>query len=129
MQYASPIVEGVGKSIVDIVAANAKAAFAASRFDSYRSLGKAAGVAPNTVKYLIEPHSRPPGPRGEVSPRLDVLDHVAKAMGYDGWALMQENFDPQNPPKRILTKREAELYRSIEDAYRNLPPDMLAGRD
>ena len=109
--------------LVQIVARNVRLALEASVFDSYRALAKQAGVAPNTVRNVIEPESRAPGLRGDVSPRLDILDKLARAMGYEGWQLMQATFDPANPPKRVLSKREADLYRKIEELYRGLPPD------
>jgi transcriptional regulator with XRE-family HTH domain len=115
------------KSIVLLVAQNLRKAFERSAFDSYRALASAAGVAPNTVKNLVEPESRTPGSRGEVSPRLDNLDKIARAMGYEGWQLMQENFDPTNRPTRVLSASEAEWYRKVEDLYRQLPPDPKNG--
>lgn len=113
----------VKKTLVQIVAQNLKSAMEASEFDSYRALGRAAGVAPNTVKNLAEPDTRALGPRGETSPRLDVLDKIASAMGFQGWHLMQEQFDPANPPARVLTARESEWHSRVEKLYRELPPD------
>lgn len=123
LRIASPIVAAMQKSLVQIVAQNVQRALDASQYDSYRSLAIAAGVAPNTVRHVVQPDSRPPGPRGETSPRLDVLDKIAAAMGYEGWQLLQANFDPENRPSRVLTAREAEWYEKIEALYRQLPPD------
>ena len=111
--------------LVRTVARNVRLALEASVFDSYRGLAKAAGVAPNTVRHVISPDARAPGQRGETSPRLDILDKLARAMGYEGWQLMQETFDPANPPNRVLSRQEADLYRRIEDLYRSLPPAKL----
>lgn len=116
------------KSIVQIVAQNARKAYEASEFKSHRALGRRAGVAANTVKNLMEPDSRAPGPRGELSPRLDILDKLAKAMGYEGWQLMQENFDPANPPARVLSTTEATWHAKVEELYRKLPPDPKNGK-
>lgn len=110
------------KTLVQLVAQNLQKAYEASAFTSHRQLAIASGVVPNTVKHLFKPDSRAPGPRGETSPRLDSLDKLANAMGYEGWQLMQENFDPANRPARVLTAREADWYAKIEELYRQLPP-------
>jgi len=116
---------GMKKTLVQTVAHNVQIALAASRFDSYRALGAAAGVAPNTVKNMAEPKERPGGKTAEVSPRLDNLDKIARAMGFEGWQLMQENFDPINPPARVLTASEAAWHAKVEDLYRQMPPDPV----
>ena len=104
----------------ELVAKNAKAAYLHSGFRSYRELAIRAGVAPNSVKYLLEPDKRPATGRVDPSPRLDVLDKIAKAMGYSAWQMMLSEFDPQNPPERNLTRRENDFYKKIEKAYDDL---------
>jgi hypothetical protein len=119
---------GMDKTLIEIVAANVRAAMAASAYDSYRALGRAAGVAPNTVRNLAEPGARVAGQRGEIAPRLDNLDKIARAMGYQGWQLMLANFDPGNRPSRVLTKSEADWYAQIRKLYSDLPPDPLTDK-
>ena len=111
------------KPLVQIVADNVSAAYQASGFHSENELAKTASVAPNTLRNLMYPDRRAPNSRGEASPRLDVLGKVAAALGYQAWQLMVEDFRVADPPfSRPLTKREVEVYRQWEDAYRNLPP-------
>lgn len=108
------------RTIVQIVAQNARAAFEASRYESYRQLGKDAGVAANTVKNIMEPQTRAPNHRGDAAPRMDVVEKLAVALGYETWQLMQPDFQPKDPPTRVLTRREAEFYQRIRDAYNGL---------
>lgn len=129
LRSASATLPLMNKPIVQIVAENLRRAYAVSGFKSYRQLGAKAGVAANTVKNLAEPDSRERGKRGEVSPRMDILDKIAGAMGYRAWQLMLENFDPADRPTRVLRKSEADFYGKVEALYRDLPPDPLNGRD
>lgn len=123
LRGASPSVGLMERPIVQIVAANVKAALESSKFTSENELAKAAGVAPNTLRNLMSPDRRAPNARGEASPRLDVLAKVAKALSYDTWQLLVDGFKPADPPfDRPLTKREVEVYKQWEDAYRKLPP-------
>lgn len=115
--------------LVQIIAKNVRAAYEVSGFKSFRALSERAGVAPNSVKNLIEPKERAPSKRGDVSPRLDILAKVATALGYEIWQLTATDFDPSNPPTRVLKKSEADFYKKIEDAYRGLPPDPLNGSE
>jgi len=92
-----------------------------SAFDSDRALAKAANVAPNTVRNLLDPDSRAPNQRGQVSLRLDILQKVARALGYKAWQLQQENFDPLNRPSLVLNTDEAEWYRKAKKLYLDLP--------
>lgn len=117
---ASPTLRGMKRSLVQIIAANTRAAFESSGLTSYRALGKKAGVSGGTVRNVIEPGIRAPNARGDTSPRLDVVEKLAQAMGYQAWQLMQEGFEPGDPPERILSKREAEFYEQIREAYRRL---------
>lgn len=110
-------------SLVQIVAQNLRKAFDhQKRFESQRALAKDADVAPNTVKNLMDPSERAPTKRGETAPRLDVLERIANSMGYQAWELMVESFDPDHPFDRPITKREAEVYSKIRDAYAQMPP-------
>lgn len=108
------------RTLVQIVADNARAAYSASEFKSYRALGKRAGLSGNTVRNVLEPEARAPNARGDASPRMDVVEKLAAAMGYEAWQLMTDGFEPGDPPARVLGRREAEFYRKIEDAYRGL---------
>lgn len=105
---------------MQIVAENARAAFERSAFRSYRALGAKAEVSANTVRNVLEPDARAPGLRGDTSPRMDVIEKIAKAMGYSAWQLMQPDFKPEDPPQRVLTKREAQFYDRIRTAYEDL---------
>lgn len=115
------------RSLVQIVADNARAAYEASEFKSYRALGKRAGVADNTVKNIIEPEARAPSARGDTSPRMDVVEKIAEAMGYRAWQLMQPNFTPADPPTKVLRRREAAFYDKIREAYDGLDKSEFDG--
>lgn len=115
------------RSLVQIVADNAKAAFEASAFKSYRALGAKAGVSGNTVRNVLEPDARAPSARGDTAPRMDVVEKIAEAMGYKAWQLMQEGFTPTDPPTRVLSKREADFYKRIRDAYDGLDKSGFDG--
>jgi len=119
---ARPTLLVMKRSLVQIIADNAQTAFAASEFKSYRALASRAGLSPNTVKNLLQPEQRAPNARGDTSPRMDVLDKLAHALGYEAWQLMQETFRPGDPPERVLSHREAAFYRRIEEAYKGLGP-------
>ena len=111
---------GMKRSLVQIIADNAQTAFQASGIKSYRALAGRAGLSPNTVKNLLQPEQRAPNARGDTSPRMDVLEKLAHALGYEAWQLMQGHFQPADPPVRVLSSREAAFYRRIEEAYKGL---------
>lgn len=128
LRESSRMLSRMQKSLVQIVAQNVKAAAKhhghALDDKGYRSLGRAAGVAANTVKNVIEPETRAPTASGkEPSPQLNVLDKIAKSMGYEAWQLLLDNFDPAQPFTRALTPEEAKFYNTIDEAYRNRPRD------
>lgn len=128
LNSASPIVWGMAQPLVQTVAENVRRAFAASNFPSERALADKADVAPNTLRAVMEPELRAPTKRGEVSLRLDVLEKIAIALGVDVWALMSEDFQPTDPPKRMLKKSEQEFYDKILKLYQELPkPDKTTG--
>lgn len=127
MPDASPSIGTMSRSLVQIIADNAEAARQAAGAPSFRSLAAKAGLAPNTVRAVFKPAERAPSQRGDVSPRMDVVEKLAEAMGYQAWQLMQEGFEPQDPPTRVLNKREADFYRRIEDAYRGLDKGRFDG--
>jgi transcriptional regulator with XRE-family HTH domain len=102
------------KPFTQIVADNIRKAFAASEFTSYRQLAKAADLAPNTVRNVTEPTSRQPGARGEGAPRLDVVEKLARTMGYEAWQLMVENFEPADHEVSVISQREVPPYRCLE---------------
>ena len=114
-------------TIVQIIAANTRAAYEASEFTSYRSLGEKARLPGNTVRNVLQPDVRAPNARGSSSPRMDVVEKLAHAMGYEVWQLAQENFEPKDPPTRVLKRREAEFYNRIQDAYRGLDKGEFDG--
>jgi hypothetical protein len=123
LREATAIVDRMTKPLVQVVADNILAAYGVSTFHSENEPAKAASVAPNTLRNLMHPDRRAPNARGEASPRLDVLGKVAKALGYEPWQLMVEDFRIADPPySRPLTNREVEIYRQWADAYRSLPP-------
>ncbi len=111
------------KTLIDIVAANVQRA--RTKLDwSLRDLATRAKLSPNTVRNIETPAVRAPNARGEASPRLDVLDKLAEAMGFATWQLLLENFDPNDPPpERVPTAREIAAYRKIENAFKELQAD------
>ena len=112
------------KSVVQIAATNLRAAREARGIESYRALAAKAKVAPNTVKNMENPDDLAPNARGGASPRLDVLEKLAHAMGFETWHLLTEGFDPHNPPPlQPPTDREIKTHRQIEAAYKALRGD------
>lgn len=118
------------RPLLDVIAANVKAARVARGIPSYQQLATKAHVSPNTVKNIEEPGARLTGKRGEASPRMDILEKIANALGYPAWHLMLQNFDPNDPPPRNPpTAREISLHRKIERAYRELDKTHFDGND
>jgi hypothetical protein len=116
------------KSLVQIVADNVKAAREFRKIDSYRALASKAKVAANSVKNLEAPEQRAATKRGSTSPRMDVLDKVATALGFQSWHMLLEDFDPTNPPPlKPPTEREVKAWRKIEQAYRELDKSDFDG--
>lgn len=121
LHIASGMLADMKCPLSQIVAANIIAARAARGIDSYRALASRAKVAPNTVRNIEEPDTRAPTKRGETAPRMDILEKLAHAMGFETWHLLVENFDPNNPPPlQPPTARELMAHRRIESAYRAL---------
>lgn len=120
----------MSKSLIQLVADNVRAA-RESKGWTRAQLARHSGVAENTVKNLEEPSTRLPTKRGETAaPRLDVLDKLARGMGYPTWQLLADTFDPREPlADRPITKSEAELHRQIADAYRQLDRSKFDGND
>lgn len=104
----------------DIVARNVRMLFERSRFKSRRALAEAAGVAPNSIRHLLEPERRPMASRPDATPRLDVLEKIAAALGVTVQQLLSGDFNPDDPPSRMLTRSEAEFYARIRSAYDDL---------
>jgi transcriptional regulator with XRE-family HTH domain len=129
LSKASPMLDCMGNSVVQIIARNLLRAYEFHGFDSHRALGRKAGVAANTVANLMHPDQREPGKRGRTAPNMDGLERLANAMGYEAWQFMLETFDPADRPARVLRKSEADWYARVEALYRDLPPDPLNGKD
>lgn len=130
LHFASPTVSGMAKSLAQIVADNVRAAREARQIPSYRELAAKAEVAPNTVKNLETPRLRPHADKGDTAPRLDILERVARAMGYETWHMLAENFDPRDPPPLLPpTARELTFHRRVQEGYRNLDKREFDGND
>jgi len=79
-----PQTDAVRKKPVNEVLADALSFFMGSRWNQ-SSLGKAAGVAPNTVKHYLQPGARVSGDRGKApSAKLTELEKIASALGLRG---------------------------------------------
>lgn len=116
------------RSLEQIIARNVRAAREHRKIDSYRALASQAKVAANSVKNLEAPEQRAPTKRGSTSPRMDVLDKVATALGFQSWHMLLEDFDPRNPPPlKPPTDREVQAWRKIEQAYRDLDKGNFDG--
>lgn len=117
------------KSLIQLVAANVKAARAAKGW-TRADLARASHVAENTVKNIEEPEQRAPNARGSASPRLDNLDKLANAMGYPTWQLLAENFNPADPlARQPVSERERVVYSQIRRAYQQLDRSQFDGND
>jgi len=78
-----PQTDAVRKKPVNEVLADALSFFMGSRWNQ-SSLGKAAGVAPNTVKHYLQPGARVSGDRGKApSAKLTELEKIASALGLE----------------------------------------------
>lgn len=120
----------MAKSLAQIVAANVKAAREARQIPSYRELAAKAEVAPNTVKNLEIPKVRSHADKGETAPRLDILEKVANAMGFQTWHMLTENFDPNDPPPlQPPTDRELKFHRTVQAGYRDLDKSRFDGNE
>jgi transcriptional regulator with XRE-family HTH domain len=112
-----------------LVAENVRAARDAKGW-SRAQLAREATVSENTVKNVEEPEARIIGKRGAASPRLDVLDALARAMKYPTWQLLTENFKPDDKlAERPITAREQELHKQILENYRQLDKSSFDGND
>lgn len=119
----------MAKSLVQLVAENVRAARDAKGW-SRAQLARAATVSENTVKNVEEPDSRVIGKRGAASPRLDVLDALARAMKYPTWQLLADNFTPDDKlADRPITAREQQLHAQILESYRQLDKSSFDGND
>lgn len=108
-------------TLSDIVARNVKAAREHRGYTSWTALAKDADVAVNSIKHIENPSSRLPTARGSTSPRLDILDKLAKQLGYPTWQLLTEEFDPKQPlAETPISRAERDLYDRIEESYKQL---------
>lgn len=109
--------------LVQLVARNLTTAFdaakAAGKFSSERDFAVKAKVAPNTVRYLLNPTRREAGKRGELSPRLDSVAKLAEALGFPVWELLSDQFKPERR-LAIVTLQEANWHKDIEKKYAEL---------
>ena len=114
--------------VTAIVARNIKLARIAAGMTSRRQLAQRAKVSENTIKNLEEPDQRLPGAsRSAPSPRLSILEKVAKGLDQPIWALMHEDFNPAiKAPERIPSNAEMEFYKTIEAAYDKLKNTGIA---
>jgi len=119
----------MAKSLIQLVADNVRAARQSKEW-SRAELSRKSGVAENTVRHIEEPASRAPNARGSASPRMDMLDKLASAMGYPTWQLLTENFDPVDRlAERPITAKEQQLHDQIITAYRQLDRSQFDGND
>lgn len=85
-----------------------------SRLNNPTVLGKAAGVAANTVTNMLKPEKRTTTSKKPVGyPNLDNLVKVAKALNVQVWELLH--------PDIVRSLREREFYLRIERDFRSLP--------
>jgi transcriptional regulator with XRE-family HTH domain len=119
----------MAKTLVQLVAENVRAAREGKGW-TRAELARQATVSENTVKYVEEPDARAIGKRGSASPRLDVLDALAHAMGYPTWHLLADNFRADDKlADRPITAREQSLHDQILDSYRKLDRSAFDGND
>ena len=108
----------MAKSLAQIVATNVTNAREASGL-SRKAVAQKADVASNSVKNLEVPKLRARADKGETAPRLDILEKVASAMGFEAWHMLVENFDPHDPPPLLPpTARELTFHRDMQARYR-----------
>lgn len=84
-------------------------------YSNANSLGIAAKVAPNTIRYLLHPSRRPTlASKPEGYPTLDKLEKIAHTLSCEVWELLHPNIQK--------SLREREMYRQLERDFRALPP-------
>lgn len=100
-----------GPNLPLIVAHNLRVFMARSaNLKNANTLGKAAGVSPNTVRNLLEPAKRTvTADKPSGYPILDTLDVIAQKLGCEVWELLHPDIE------RSL--REREMYKQIEDDF------------
>jgi transcriptional regulator with XRE-family HTH domain len=94
------------KTIEEIVAQNLQSARKAKGYDSQRALAIAAKVSSNSIKNIESPSSRAPNIRGRGSLRLDMLEQIARTLGFTEWQLMREDFDPLGQTEKDTSQIE-----------------------
>lgn len=99
----------MGRKPINQVVAEALRFYMGDRWNN-TTLGKAAGVAPNTVKNCLSPDERQPGKSGKApSVKLTELELLADALGVQVADLVTDATDAE----RLLThrKRASEFYQ------------------
>lgn len=100
------------RDLRQIVAANLKFFMARPNcpYRNANSLGKAAGIAPNTVTNLLHPSRRTvTSTKPQGYPTLDKLERIATVLHCEVWELLHPDIE--------RSTREREMYRTIEADY------------
>lgn len=97
-----------------LLARNLAAAMAPTYGTNQSALAKAAGVSQKTVSNILRPLKTEAGVVEDTSgATIVVLDKLATVLGLKPWQLLHPHPDQ--------AKREMDLYRKIEENYRQLP--------
>ena len=57
----------------------------------------------------------------ETSCQIDTLAKLAKAFDIEPWQLLVPNYDPTNPPVRVQTRAERDLYARMRSDLTKIP--------
>lgn len=99
--------------VESIVGANLDALIKHSiEYTTNNKVGKKAKIPPRTVGRIRN---------AEVSCSIDTLASIAKVFSVEPWALLVPDYDPANPPVRIMTQDERDLYARTRMALEALP--------
>lgn len=83
-------------------------------YKNANALGVAAGVAPNTIRNLLDPSKRTTTrDKPEGYPTLDILGKIALKLPCEVWELLHPDIE-----KSI---REREMYLRLEHSFKTLP--------
>lgn len=84
------------------------------QYKNANALGLAAGVAPNTIRNLLDPSKRTTtSAKPEGYPTIDILGKIALKLPCEVWELLHPDIE-----KSI---REREMYLRLADNYKTLP--------
>lgn len=91
-------------------------------YPNANSLGKAAGIAPNTVRNLLDPSKRTvTSEKPDGAPTLDKLEKIAEKLECEVWELLHPDIEK--------SLREREVYRNVQADFDRIRDKAKAAAD